>query len=408
MKSLFLFFVGLSLYAQQIAPSTPRTVVSDVMRDFSGQVLVGDIALSLNDPQYTFNRRIAVLAGTFSVSLYPGTYSVTIHSLTFNCDRTETWSVPNSGTPVTLLTVGSSSANISNSGNLVAHNLLSASHGDTTGSAAVRGGAIFAVGATPAWAQVAHSSASGGYFKWNGTDIVASTGAAAGAGSCTDQVVTGENADAAPTCATITSAYVDSSIVTTSSGTATRATNLAGGTVGQIPYVSAANTTAFVAANTAATDQVLVSHGTGSAGLAPTLTNAPALSAANMTNLPSAGGSDIPAFAACTATGCPPEESFNRWFVSATASVTWDECGFSLTTSPTVQSVIVDIQTAAGVSIFGATKLVIPVGGTATVFQATFANSPQTAAKGAQFKAVVAQSDTGGAALGGYVKCRVH
>jgi hypothetical protein len=183
---------------------------------------------------------------------------------------------------------------------------------------------------------------------------------------------------------------------------------LAGGTVGQIPYVSAANTTAFVAANTAATDQVLVSHGTGSAGLAPTLTNAPALSAANMTNLPSAGGSDIPAFAACTATGCPPEESFNRWFVSATASVTWDECGFSLTTSPTVQSVIVDIQTAAGVSIFGATKLVIPVGGTATVFQATFANSPQTAAKGAQFKAVVTQSDTGGAALGGYVKCRVH
>lgn len=125
MKSLFLFFVGLSLYAQQIAPSTPRTVVSDVMRDFSGQVLVGDIALSLNDPQYTFNQRIAVLAGTFSVSLYPGTYSVTIHSLTFNRDRTETWSVPNSGTPVTLLTVGSSSANISNnaafdnSGNLV-------------------------------------------------------------------------------------------------------------------------------------------------------------------------------------------------------------------------------------------------------------------------------------------------
>ena len=130
--------------------------------------------------------------------------------------------------------------------------------------------------------------------------------------------------------------------------------------------------------------------------------------APSFTNLPSAGGSDIPAFMACTATGCPSEESFNRWFVNAAAGVTWDECGFSLTTSPTVQNVIVDIQTAAGVSIFGATKLVIPVGGTATVFQATFAGSPQTAAKGAQFKAVVTQGDTGGAALGGYVKCRVH
>ena len=77
---------------------------------------------------------------------------------------------------------------------------------------------------------------------------------------------------------------------------------------------------------------------------------------------------------------------------------------------PTVQNVIIDIQTAAGVSIFGTNKLVVhttdAVG--TTNFQATFANSPQTAAKGAQFKAVITQSDTGGAALGGYVKCRVH
>lgn len=65
--------------------------------------------------------------------------------------------------------------------------------------------------------------------------------------------------------------------------TATTATNLAAGTIGQIPYQSAANTTAYLAANTAATDQVLVSHGSGAAGLAPTLSNAPALAVTNMT-----------------------------------------------------------------------------------------------------------------------------
>lgn len=85
-----------------------------------------------------------------------------------------------------------------------AHNLLSASHGDTTASAAVRGGGVFALGASPTWTQVAHSAATGGYFKWNGTDQVASTGAAAGTGSCTNQFVSAENADAAPTCTTAT------------------------------------------------------------------------------------------------------------------------------------------------------------------------------------------------------------
>lgn len=85
-----------------------------------------------------------------------------------------------------------------------AHNLLSASHGDTTASAAVRGGGIFAIGASPTWTQVAHSAATGGYFKWNGTDVVASTGAAAGTGTCTNQFVSAENADALPTCTTAT------------------------------------------------------------------------------------------------------------------------------------------------------------------------------------------------------------
>jgi hypothetical protein len=225
------------------------------------------------------------------------------------------------------------------------------------------------------------------------------------------------------------------------SGNAATATSIAGGAVGALHYQSAAATTAFLSGNTAATDQVVVSHGTGSAAQAPTLTNAPALSAANMSSFPalnqnttgtaagltaqyidwsaSSGGasiankpafSDMPAFVICTTTGCLPEATFNNYFISAPSGVTFDECGVSLATMPTVQNVIIDIQTAAGVSIFGTTKLVVATTDAAgtTKFQATFSSSPYTAAKGAQFKAVVTQSDTGGAALGGYVKCRVH
>lgn len=62
--------------------------------------------------------------------------------------------------------------------------------------------------------------------------------------------------------------------------------SLSGGATGSLPYQSAPNTTAMLAGNNGNTDQVLVSHGTGSAPLAPTLTNAPALSAANMLSFP--------------------------------------------------------------------------------------------------------------------------
>ena len=83
-----------------------------------------------------------------------------------------------------------------------AHNLLSSAHGDTTAAAAVRGDVIAAVGLTPTWQRVAHPASSGGYFKWNGTDIVGSTGAAGGTGACAaNQFETTDNGDAAPTCA---------------------------------------------------------------------------------------------------------------------------------------------------------------------------------------------------------------
>lgn len=105
---------------------------------------------------------------------------------------------------------------------VTAHNLLSATHGDTTAAAAVRGDGIFAVGASPTWQRLAHPATSGGYFKWNGTDIVASSLAASGTGSptsCTNQAVTAFtlSGDAAPTstCTTITSAFTSGTFTAT-------------------------------------------------------------------------------------------------------------------------------------------------------------------------------------------------
>lgn len=71
-----------------------------------------------------------------------------------------------------------------------------------------------------------------------------------------------------------------------SGGASSSSTNIAGGSTGAVPYQASASTTAFVSGNVANTDQVLVSRGTGSVANAPILSNAPALSAANMTSFP--------------------------------------------------------------------------------------------------------------------------
>lgn len=99
------------------------------------------------------------------------------------------------------------------------------------------------------------------------------------------------SASAAPTWCTLASGDIPNNGANTTGNAATAtlattATNVAGGAVGSIHYQSGAGATAMLAGNTAATDQVLVSHGTGSAAQAPTLSNAPALSAANMTGFP--------------------------------------------------------------------------------------------------------------------------
>jgi hypothetical protein len=121
---------------------------------------------------------------------------------------------------------------------------------------------------------------------------------------------------------------------------------------------------------------------------------------------------DRPAWGICYAAGCGSEVPINSYAVLNPNGITFDECGVNLTTAATGSSVIIDVQQwngSAWVSIFGATKLVVPVSTALTeIFQATFANSPQTAAKGAILRAAVTQNDSGGTAQGALVGCRVH
>jgi len=115
---------------------------------------------------------------------------------------------------------------------------------------------------------------------------------------------------------------------------------------------------------------------------------------------------DIPAFVICNAVGCADTQTVNNWFVSSPTGITFDECGADIAVAPTVQTVKVDIQTPGGVSIFTAPISLTVANGTATVFNSVFTNP--TAVKGAQFKAVITQGDTGGAGQFVYIKCRTH
>jgi hypothetical protein len=85
---------------------------------------------------------------------------------------------------------------------VTAHNLLSATHGDTTTHSVVRGDLIAGIGVAPTWTAVAKGGTNT-YPKWNASgDVIASTLAASGIGSCgANQFETTDNADAAPTCA---------------------------------------------------------------------------------------------------------------------------------------------------------------------------------------------------------------
>lgn len=94
------------------------------------------------------------------------------------------------------------------------HAILSSSHSDITAAAVARGSVIAGIGATPKWTRI-DSTVTNTYPKRNGSaDIVFSTLPAAGTGPCTNQVVTANNADAAPTCTTPDTGYVSTGLRT--------------------------------------------------------------------------------------------------------------------------------------------------------------------------------------------------
>ena len=98
--------------------------------------------------------------------------------------------------------------------------------------------------------------ASGKHYEIDGTDVLTSTTLGSGVvnSSLTNVgTLTELNVNGIATATTFVGALT---------GTATTATNLAGGDTGDIPYQSAANTTTFVDASTASTGQVLLWSGT--------------------------------------------------------------------------------------------------------------------------------------------------
>jgi hypothetical protein len=149
--------------------------------------------------------------------------------------------------------------------------------------------------------------------------------------------------------------------------TATTATNMSGGAVGSVPYQSAANTSTFLSGNTAATDQVLVSHGTGSAAQAPTLSNAPALSAANMTSFPTLNQSTTGNAATATALAATPTACGSNQYatgVAASGNASCAQVGYSqVSGTPTGGGII---ENAGDNSAIGAGASYSWIAGTST------------------------------------------
>jgi hypothetical protein len=106
------------------------------------------------------------------------------------------------------------------------------------------------------------------------------------------------------------------------------ATSLSLGANGCIPYQTSATTTACLSGNTAATDNVLVSHGTGSAAQAPTLTNAPAISLANATTPAPTSSALASAPSGCSAGSAPTGVAANG---NASGCTAYDPLGTATT-----------------------------------------------------------------------------
>ena len=252
----------------------------------SGDVLLADNGTTLN---YSGSGGLAANSGTFSGNLTVGGQLV----------LTGPWEIttPSSSSPMGSAPGGTSALGVSNDGNFyISANAGSPSKVLTAASDAIpsvfgRTGSITAQSGDYTVSQITGAAPSASpTFTGTVTEPVptlpsqgANTFFAAPSGSA-----------GAPGFRAITAADVPT-LNQNTTGSAASATNVGGGAAGSIPYQSGAGATAMLAGNTAATDQVLTSTGTGSAAQAPALKNAPALSAANMTSFPNTVAAVSPA-----------------------------------------------------------------------------------------------------------------
>jgi uncharacterized membrane protein len=175
-------------------------------------------------------------------------------------------------TALTTVTAFGAATSITLGGSTAAQTVNLATGAHTSGTKAINIGTAGTAGGTT---TVVLGTSSGGTssvtangqfaFKSGAATITFATGAT-GSQTYTWPLVV-------PTAGQVLTSDVSGNLSWASAGAATTATSLASGSIGQIPYQSAASTTAFLSANTTTTPQFVTSTGNGSAGLAPTLTS---------------------------------------------------------------------------------------------------------------------------------------
>jgi hypothetical protein len=195
------------------------------------------------------------------------------------------------------------------------HNLLSSAHGDTSVASATRGAIITGQGGSPTWSLLG-LGASSRYLRSNGTDLLFSSVAAAGAGACSaGQVMTAGNDNAAPTCAAPAYSWLTGvpaafyQTVQSNSSNQTQRTNLNFSTQFSIADSSVNNSTTVSLAGT------IAANTTGNAATATALAATPSQCGANTvaTGVAASGNANCsqPAFTSLSGTAAAAQIPVN-------------------------------------------------------------------------------------------------
>ena len=159
---------------------------------------------------------------------------------------------------------------------------------DSTGSATIwLGPQLYKI---VAWSNGGTNCASG-VQQWSEDNV---PGNQFVSGAITGATITGGTIDNTAIGSTTPSTGAFTSITGPLTGNASTATSLDNGILGNVPYQSAASTTAFLAPETTNGDYALIEHVTASSAVAPEWSNSPALSGANLTSLPTSSGAYPP------------------------------------------------------------------------------------------------------------------